>query len=283
MVARGVLVELVRLPAVLSVPGDALVGAALGRTRRGNLLALSSNALYAGGMALNDYSDRLVDGLERPGRPIPSGRIAAAQARTVALALLASGVASARLLGGRRTKRVVLPLAALVWAYDMRAKNGAQGPVVMAACRGFDVLLGASPGALLPALPAAAAVAGHTANVTTLSRQETDGADVATVAAARRGALVVAAMPLLLSLRSGGRAAGLTALGSALYLAQCVPPLSAAVADPAAAQRAVGANVLGIIPLHPALLAAAGAPRRAMAVLGLLPIARRAARRRPVS
>jgi len=283
VVARGVLVELVRLPAVLSVPGDALVGAALGRTRRGNLLALSSSALYAGGMALNDYSDRLVDALERPGRPIPSGRIAAAQARAVALALLASGVASARLLGGRRTKRVVLPLAALVWEYDMRAKRGAQGPVVMAACRGLDVLLGASPGALLPALPAAAAVAGHTANVTTLSRQEADGADVATVAAARRGALVVAAMPLLLSLRSGRRAAGLTALGSALYLAQCVPPLSAAVADPAAAQRAVGANVLGIIPLQAALLAAAGTPLRAMAVLGLLPIARRAARRRRVS
>ena len=71
--------ELVRLPAVLSVPGDVLVGAAVSGqlrdvSRTAGLVAASS-CLYLAGMALNDYADRDVDAVERPGRPIPSGRV----------------------------------------------------------------------------------------------------------------------------------------------------------------------------------------------------------------
>src|SRR3954452_3127979 len=71
--------ELVRLPAVLSVPGDVLLGAAAsGQMRdvpRTAGLVAASSCLYLAGMALNDYADREVDALERPGRPIPSGRV----------------------------------------------------------------------------------------------------------------------------------------------------------------------------------------------------------------
>ncbi|MGH8999965.1 MAG: UbiA family prenyltransferase, partial [Acidimicrobiia bacterium] len=70
---------LVRLPAVLSVPGDVLVGATSGgghlRPRRAGMLVASSSALYLAGMALNDWADRDIDARERPGRPIPSGRV----------------------------------------------------------------------------------------------------------------------------------------------------------------------------------------------------------------
>src|SRR3954449_12231806 len=73
-------VELVRLPAVLSVPGDVLLGAAAsGQMRdvpRTAGLVAASSCLYLAGMALNDYADREVDAIERPGRPIPSGRVA---------------------------------------------------------------------------------------------------------------------------------------------------------------------------------------------------------------
>ena len=75
--AAADLAELVRLPAVLSVPGDVLVGAAAsGQVReipRTAGLVASSSCLYLAGMALNDYADRDVDAVERPGRPIPSG------------------------------------------------------------------------------------------------------------------------------------------------------------------------------------------------------------------
>src|SRR3954469_21668863 len=69
--------ELVRLPAVLSVPGDVLVGAAAsGQMRdvpRTAGLVAASSCLYLAGMALNDYADPEADALERPGRPMPSG------------------------------------------------------------------------------------------------------------------------------------------------------------------------------------------------------------------
>ena len=77
--AASDLAELVRLPAVLSVPGDVLVGAAASgqvrNVRRTAGLVASSSCLYLAGMALNDYADREVDAVERPGRPIPSGRV----------------------------------------------------------------------------------------------------------------------------------------------------------------------------------------------------------------
>ena len=274
--------DLIRLPALLSVPGDALLGAAAGGSRRGNLLVGSSVALYAGGMALNDWSDRLVDGLERPERPIPSGRVPAAQARAVATGLLAGGVLSARVLGGRRALRVALPLAASVVAYDTQAKAGPRGPAVMAACRGLDVLLGAAPGRVLPALPVAAVIAAHTANVTTLSQQEVDGASPEVVRRATLAAAALAAVPALLSLRRGRRTA-LGVLASAAYAWQCLPALRAAGRDPAAAQRAVGANVLGIVPLQAGLLVGTGAPVRGLGLLALLPVARRFANRRRVT
>ena len=67
--------ELVRLPAVLSVPGDVLVGAAAsGQMRdvpRTAGLVAASSCLYLAGMALNDYADREVDAVERPGPADP--------------------------------------------------------------------------------------------------------------------------------------------------------------------------------------------------------------------
>jgi hypothetical protein len=280
----SLLAELVRLPALLSVPGDALVGSAAARSKRGALQMGSSALLYSGGMALNDYADRLVDALERPGRPIPSGRIAAVEAKAVATGLIGGGVGLAGVLGGRRALRVAVPLAATVWAYDTRAKSGPRGPALMAACRGLDVLLGASPGRLLPALPAAAVVAGHTANVTALSQHEIDGAPTEVAARARRGALVVAAAPVVLAAARRDRRGLLVAIvGSTLYAAQCLPALQKVGKEPASVQRAVGANVLGLVPLQAALLAASGAPRRGLALLPALALARRASRRRRVT
>src|SRR4051812_2117383 len=77
--SAGTLAELVRLPAVLSVPGDVLLGAAASGRRSGVArtagLTASSCCLYMAGMALNDWADRETDARERPGRPIPSGRV----------------------------------------------------------------------------------------------------------------------------------------------------------------------------------------------------------------
>ncbi|GAA2235883.1 UbiA family prenyltransferase [Promicromonospora sukumoe] len=198
------LAELIRAPAALSVVGDTLAGLAAARAgtavpfrARHLLLPVASACLYLGGMALNDYGDRHVDAVERPERPIPSGRVTPRTALAVGATLTAGGVAAAGLAGGRRAVAVALPLAACVWTYDLVAKDRASGPFVMAACRGLDVLLGATPGRMRSALPAAAGLTAHTLGVTVLSRGEVHGTtpEVAGVVAAGTvaGAVAVAA------------------------------------------------------------------------------------------
>ncbi|MET8374041.1 SCO3242 family prenyltransferase [Micromonospora profundi] len=175
------LAELVRAPAALSVPGDVVAGAAAAGTLspRTPALAGASVLLYWAGMAANDWADRRLDAVERPERPIPSGRVTPAAAVGLAAGLTAAGVGLAAAAGGRRAAALAVPLAATIWGYDLLAKNTAAGPAVMAACRGLDVLLGASGGRLARALPSAITVAAHTWTVTELSRREVSGADAA--------------------------------------------------------------------------------------------------------
>ncbi|MCX5253238.1 UbiA family prenyltransferase [Streptomyces canus] len=138
--------ELLRLPALFTVPGDALAGAAAvsARPTPRTLLAIASSlCLYEAGMALNDWADRDVDAVERPHRPLPSGRIRPAAALGAACALTGAGLSLAA-CAGRPALTVAVPLAATVWAYDLALKNTPAGPFAMATARGLDLLLGAA-------------------------------------------------------------------------------------------------------------------------------------------
>jgi 4-hydroxybenzoate polyprenyltransferase len=297
------LVELVRAPAALTVPGDSLAGAAaagwpFGRRTAG--LAASSVCLYWAGMALNDYADREVDAVERPGRPIPSGRIRPRVALGVATGLTAAGLGLAGLFGGWRALAVAAPLAGTVWAYDLVLKSTPAGPVAMAAARTLDVLLGAGPGALRLAAPAALAVGAHTLAVTVLSRAEVAGADrrlpaallgvtaAVTLTAGRGKQRDVAfpggserdvALPLGRQRDVAFRATAAALLAG--YAGTVGSAQLAAVRDPAPRQvrRAVGAGILGMMPLQAALAARAGSRRSAVLLAAAFPVARRLARR----
>ncbi|MFD7433767.1 SCO3242 family prenyltransferase [Streptomyces sp. NPDC059861] len=171
--------ELLRLPALFTVPGDALSGAAStgAPPNSRTLLAIGSSlCLYEAGMALNDWADREEDAAERPHRPLPSGRVQPSSALTAACALTAAGLALAA-RAGRPALAVAAPLAATVWAYDLALKHTPAGPVAMAAARGLDHLLGAAAttGRTREALPSAALLGTHTFAVTTVSRRETQG------------------------------------------------------------------------------------------------------------
>jgi hypothetical protein len=277
------LVELVRAPAALSVPGDVVAGAAAGGALgpRTAGLAAASVCLYWSGMAANDWADRDLDAVERPERPIPSGRVTPPQALGVAAGLTAAGVALAALAGGRRALAVALPLAGAVWAYDLRAKNTPAGPAVMAACRGLDVLLGASRGRLVRALPAALTVAAHTYTVTALSRREVSGADRALPAATLAGTAAVALSAAVPAWRGRGPAAAVPGALAAWYAAGYGAAQARVAADPSAAKvrAAVGAGITGLPPLQGALAASAGAPAAGVAVAAIAPLARRLARK----
>ncbi|MFD3638790.1 SCO3242 family prenyltransferase [Streptomyces griseus] len=196
--------ELLRVSALFSVPGDALAGAAaVGRgPGRGTALAMGASlCLYEAGMALNDWADREEDAVDRPHRPIPSGRVSPAAALGAAGILTAAGLALAA-RAGRPALTVATGLAATVWAYDLHLKHTKAGPAAMAAARSLDLLLGATatatastppagPGAparrgrpdnvagaataCAPALPAALMLGAHTYGVTAVSRHEAQG------------------------------------------------------------------------------------------------------------
>ena len=143
-------------PAALSVPGDVLAGAAAAGGRSGRRtagLAGASVCLYWAGMAANDWADRELDAVERPERPIPSGRVRAGPRSALAAGLTAAGLGLAALAGGRRALAVAVPLAGAVWAYDLGRRTPPPGRPRWPPCRGLDVLLGAAPAGRGRALP----------------------------------------------------------------------------------------------------------------------------------
>ena len=290
------LAELVRAPAALSVPGDTLAGAASAgwpAGRRTALLPLASVSLYWAGMALNDWADRDLDAVERPERPIPSGRVSPRTALVLASGLTATGVGLAAVAGGPVAAAVATTLAGAVWAYDLSAKSGPGSTAVMASTRGLDVLLGASAGgvpALGRALAPAALLAAHTAGVTALSRGEVHGTSATTARGAVGVTAAVAALvPVLAVARAGtGRtsrqgwvAAGIAVAAAGAYASSVGRAQAAAVGDPGAttARRATVAGIRGMVPLQSALVASAGEAGTAIA-LGALSWAARSATRK---
>ncbi|WP_092528355.1 SCO3242 family prenyltransferase [Amycolatopsis arida] len=277
------LAELVRAPAALTVLGDTVAGAAAaGVPVRGRrlLLPLASVSLYWAGMALNDWSDRRLDAVERPERPIPSGRVSAGAALATGGALTAAGLGLARLGGGRRAGRIAAPLAAAVWAYDLVLKGTPAGPAGMAACRALDVLLGAAGGRVRGALPAAAALGTHTLGVTALSGGEVRGGSRAAATAALAGTAVSAGVAVAGPTRSRPHRLAALALGAG-YAGTVGAAQLAAAERPAAGRvrAATAAGIHGMVPLQASLVARHGALPAAAVLAGALPLARRLARR----
>ncbi|MFF0038636.1 SCO3242 family prenyltransferase [Streptomyces mirabilis] len=284
--------ELLRLPALFTVPGDALAGAATTGSRPNprTLLAIASSlCLYEAGMALNDWADQTEDALERPHRPLPSGRIHPSAALGAASALTAAGLALAA-RAGRPALAVAAPLAATVWAYDLALKRTPAGPAAMATARGLDLLLGATAtgGSARPALPAALTLATHTLAVTTVSRGETrGGSPLAPLAAlATTGTLAWTltrppGAPGTAPSRHPGAASSLRTVLAAAFVATSGRPLLHAALNPSPplTQRAVGGGIRAMIPLQAALAARSGALASALLTAALAPAARRLARK----
>ncbi|MGW5306320.1 SCO3242 family prenyltransferase [Streptomyces griseoluteus] len=290
--------ELLRLPALFTVPGDVLAGAATvpGRPGPHTLYAIASSiCLYEAGMVLNDWADRAEDAAERPHRPLPSGRVHPTAALTAACALTAAGLALAA-RAGRPALTVAAPLAATVWAYDLGLKRTPAGPAAMATARALDLLLGAATvaGRVRPALSSAALLGTHTLAVTTVSRHETQGGSplTALTALATSGALALG-----LGRRSSGTQVSVHARQSTGYGHEPARPLRAGLAlayaataarpyfhaalnpSPPLTQKAVGGGIRATIPLQSALSARAGAPVSALITAALAPLAARFAKK----
>ncbi|MEV0530034.1 SCO3242 family prenyltransferase [Streptomyces sp. NPDC050439] len=305
--------ELLRVSALFTVPGDALAGAAASGLRPGARTALAAGAslcLYEAGMALNDWADQQEDAVERPHRPLPSGRITSGQALATAAGLTVAGVGLA-LAAGRRAALTATALAGTVWAYDLRLKHTPAGPAAMATARALDLLLGAVATAASPsgtgssgpavrrALLPAAALGAHTYALTAVSRTETRGGSPGRSLAALGATAAIGALagaggrprgrgtshgPGVVG---GGRFGAVSPRGSVrvalagAYVATAARPFLHAALNPSPAltQQAVGGGIRAMIPLQAALAARSGALAPAALLTGLVPVARRIARK----
>jgi 4-hydroxybenzoate polyprenyltransferase len=186
--------ELFRAPNLLTAASDVLAGYAVAGVN-GNpvLLMLASMGIYAGGVAFNDIFDRRLDAIERPERPLPSGRLTTSAACIAASAALICGVCAAisySLLSGLFAATIGL----LAFIYDFAGKHTLLGPLNMGLCRAFNFLLGisATPSALVTNWHLGLLALVYITGLTFLSRSEVSGASRLAVRIAATTTMLVA-------------------------------------------------------------------------------------------
>ncbi|MGD9781952.1 MAG: UbiA family prenyltransferase [Kiritimatiellia bacterium] len=174
--------RILRLPNLLTVPGDLLAGFLLASAATAanwtQLLLLAVPAglfLYSAGLVLNDLFDYAEDARERPQRPLPAQEISREAAAAAALVLL---WIAAFLAAFFDALPIALPMILCIILYDVGLKKKPiLGPLLMGASRAGNLLLGAAAaggGTFAPAPLFGAAVLGlYVAGVTRLSRNET--------------------------------------------------------------------------------------------------------------
>ncbi|MEO1235254.1 MAG: UbiA family prenyltransferase [Planctomycetota bacterium] len=130
--------------------GPTITGRHLGQMLdQGFVLLVGMSLLYVGGMVLNDVCDAAVDAVERPGRPIPSGRVSKRSALFAASAMLTAGWGATLVYAPVVSVWAGVLVAAVVGYNVTRRWPGgrfgvAAGFVLMPACRGLVVWIAAS-------------------------------------------------------------------------------------------------------------------------------------------
>ena len=94
-------------------------------------------------MSVNDVYDLEVDRVNRPDRPIPSGRISVRQASTLSLAMLVVGLACALLSFVPLAVVTAVAYAFLSWLYNAKAKRtGLPGNLIVASSLAIPFIYG---------------------------------------------------------------------------------------------------------------------------------------------
>ncbi len=275
--------QMARPANVVTAIADILAGGSVAIAVAGNAASMSgllwlmaaSACLYAGGVVFNDVFDHELDAIERPERPLPSGRASRHGAVLLGMVLMLTGIGLAA-IAGWTSAGLATSVALLAIFYDVRAKHHAlAGPFCMGLCRGLNLLLGMSiavsvladwwPLMLIPIL--------YIAAITAISRGEVHG-----------GSRLVGwiANALLLMVTAGLLALGLTsvfhlliALPFIAYFAWRVwPPFlrAARMPQPDLVRAAVKAGVLSLICLDAVIGSGFGGLLYGAGVLLLLPV-----------
>lgn len=270
--ATRALLQLLRPANVVTAAADVLAGAAAAGSHIQPWLIASTCCLYGGGIVLNDFFDRNLDAVERPERPIPSGRIGATSASTIGFILLGAGIAFASLANAAACL-IAIAISCSVLLYDIWGKHQKFfGPVNMGACRALNLLLGIAtvPAAIATRLPLALLPLVHIAAVTGVSRGEVRGGkrEVALISLAAICAVV--ASLTIIGIHS------LLALAIVALLAwRVIPPFWRAYREPVPPliRKAVRAGVLSLVLLNAAIAASFSNVLYSLIILGIAVLA----------
>ncbi|MEJ7640880.1 MAG: UbiA family prenyltransferase [Candidatus Nitrosocosmicus sp.] len=143
--------QLFRVPNIFTVPPDILGGyfvTAINNVPSINyfdafLLVFSSIFLYVGGLVTNDLFDIHKDKIERPNRPLSSGKIKKSTAVLLSALFFGVGVFLSSLLTLTSTLISVF-LVVMILLYNYKLKNGLTRPFLMGGIRSLNVIYGAS-------------------------------------------------------------------------------------------------------------------------------------------
>jgi heme O synthase-like polyprenyltransferase len=237
-------------------------------------LVVSTLCLYGGGVVLNDVFDAKLDAVERPERPIPSGRVSLRSATLLGISLLVIGVLSAAFLS-ELSGGVALVVALLTLLYNRFAKHSAFfGPLVMGMCRGGNLILGITivPAslekwgfiAIVPVL--------YIAAITLISQDEVHGGKKRTLYIASLFYFLVLFAQILIAAQNGDLYLATACI--ALHASMIGKPLKEAIQNPIGPMigKAVKAGVLSLIVMNASWCIAFGYLPIGLAVLALLPL-----------
>lgn len=282
--------QMMRPANIITAWADILVGyAAAGMVSLGQTplvplmwLLIATSGLYGGGVVMNDVFDAELDAIERPERPIPSGRAGRYEAILLGAGLLVMGVFAASRVS-EMSGWIAFCIALSAVLYDAASKHHAVfGPINMGLCRGGNWLLGISavPGVVWHHSLIALVPVVYIAAITVLSRGEVHGGD-------RKASFW--ALQLLIAVAAGLGLLGffpeykyLAMLPFGLFWAiNVVPAFLNTMETPTSEliRRAVRKGVISLIILDSAIAAGFSHWLYGLGVLALLPLSRMLAQR----
>ena len=240
-------------------------------------LILATTGLYGGGVVFNDVCDAELDAVERPERPIPSGRVSLPGAIALGTILLLVGIISAAMVS---SLSAILAIAVAVTAllYDKWGKHQTfLGPINMGMCRGGNLLLGVSviTGAVSDRWYLALIPIVYIAAITAISQGEVHGGKKTTgIMAISLIAIIICSILGLAILPQYSLLITLPFL--VLFMALVLPAFMQATTNPIPEliQGAVKAGVLSLIVLDATIAAGFTSWTYGLLVLALLPVSR---------
>ena len=170
--------QLVRFPGIFTAFSNVLIGFFL--ASNGNFefntlpfLLTTTGLLFAGTMIMNDYADHKIDSVERPKRPLVSGKIS----RKVALYLIiiCFSIANLSALMISETSIIIsLLMTGLITSYNFKLKNiSVVGILAISIIRFLNIILGFSIVELsLDVLPYAIPLGIYVAGISILAKNE---------------------------------------------------------------------------------------------------------------